>query len=89
MVEIFDETSGSITAKILSCQVKRSHKEYQKYKDHWNVKVINGNNVFKAGVERGFDLSNTKSYKIINSGPTQQSSTSASRESRDQLKIVE
>ena len=89
MVEIFDETSGSITAKIISCQVKRGHKEYQKYKDYWNVKVINGNNVFKAGVERGFDLSNTNSYKIINSWPSQQSSTLASRESKVDLKIVE
>ena len=89
MVEIFDEMSGSITAKIISCQVKRGHKEYQKYKDYWNVKVINGNNVFKAGVERGFDLSNTNSYKIINSGPSQQSSTLASRESKVDLKIVE
>ena len=89
MVEIFDETSGSITAKIISCQVKRGHKEYQKYKDYWNVKVINGNNVFKAGVERGFDLSNTNSYKIINWGPSQQSSTLASRESKVDLKIVE
>ena len=89
MVEIFDETSGSITAKIISCQVKRGHKEYQKYKDYWNVKVINGNNVFKAGVERGFNLSNTNSYKIINSWPSQQSSTLASRESKVDLKIVE
>ena len=89
MVEIFDETSGNITAKIISCQVKRSHKEYQKFKDHWNVQVIKGNDVFKAGDENGFDLSNIKSYKIINSGSAQQSSTLAPRESRDQLKIVE
>ena len=53
------------------------------------MKVINGNNVFKAGVERGFDLSNTNSYKIINSWPSQQSSTLASRESKVDLKIVE
>ena len=89
MVEIFDETSGNITAKIISCQVKRSHKEYQKFKDYWNVQVIKGNDVFKAGDEKGFDLSNTKSYRIINSGSAQQSSTLASRESRDQLKIIE
>ena len=89
MVEIFDETSGNITAKIISCQVKRSHKEYQKFKDYWNVQVIKGNDVFKAGDENGFDLSNIKSYKIINSGSAQQSSTLASRESRDQLKIIE
>ena len=89
MVEIFDETSGNITAKIVSCQVKRAHKEYQKYKDHWNVKVIKGNNVFKAGDEKGFDLSNTKSYKIINSGPAQQSSTLASRESKGEFTILE
>ena len=89
MVEIFDETSGNITAKILSCQVKRAHKEYQKFKDHWNVKIINGNNVFKAGDERGFDLTNTKSYKIINFGSAQQSSTLASRESKGEFRILE
>ena len=85
MVEIFDETSGNITAKIISCQVKRSHKEYQKFKDHWNVQVIKGNDVFKAGDEKGFDLSNTKSYKIINSGSAQQPSSLVS----GKLKIFE
>ena len=89
LVEIFDETSGNITAKIISCQVKRAHKEYQKFKDHWNVKVIKGNDNFKAGEEKGFDLSNTKSYKIINSGQSQQSPTLASRESKGEFTILE
>jgi len=89
LVEIFDETSGNITVKIISCQVKRAHKEYQRFKDHWNVKVIKGNENFKAGEEKGFDLSNTKSYKIINPGPSQQSSTLASRESKGEFTILE
>ena len=89
MVEIFDETSGNITVKIISCQVKRAHKEYQRFKDHWNVKVIKGNENFKAGEEKGFDLSNTKSYKIINPGPSQQSSTLTSRESKGEFTILD
>ena len=79
MVEIFDETSGNIIGHIISCQVKRSHKDYQMYKDHWNVKITKGNDVYKAGTEAGFDLSNQKSYKVV-LGPSQQSSISGSRQ---------
>ena len=79
MVEIFDETSGNIIGQIISCQVKRSHKDYQMYKDHWNVKITKGNDVYKAGTEAGFDLSNQKSYKVV-LGPSQQSSISGPRQ---------
>ena len=79
MVEIFDETSGNIIGHIISCQVKRSHKDYQMYKDHWNVKITKGNDVYKAGTEAGFDLSNQKSYKVV-LGPSQQSSISGPRQ---------
>ena len=79
MVEIFDETSGNIIGHIISCQVKRSHKDYQMFKDHWNVKITKGNDVYKAGTEAGFDLSNQKSYKVV-LGPSQQSSISGSRQ---------
>ena len=48
-----------------------------------------GNENFKAGEEKGFDLSNTKSYKIINPGPSQQSSTLTSRESKGEFTILD
>ena len=79
MVEIFDESSGNIIGHIISCQVKKTHKDYQMYKDHWNVKITKGNDVYKAGAEAGFDLSNQKSYKVV-LGPSQQSSISGSRQ---------
>ena len=78
MVEIFDETSGNIIGNIISCQVKRSHKDYHTYKDHWNVKITKGNDVYETGTEVGFDLSNQKSYRTV-LGSSQQSSTSGSR----------
>ena len=76
-VEIFDQENGNIKAKIMSCQVKKGHVDYQKYKDHWNVRIVKGNRIYKDGEKKGFDLSNTNSYKILN---MQQPSTLESRE---------
>ena len=77
-VEIYDQEMGNIIGKIVSCQVKKGHADYQKFKDHWNVKIIKGNKIYKDGEKQGFNLSNTKSYRILS---MQQPSTSVSKES--------
>ena len=76
-VEIYDQENGNMKGRIISCQVKKGHVDYQKYKDHWNVRIVKGNRIYKDGEKKGFDLSNTNSYKILN---MQQPSTLESRE---------
>ena len=62
------------------CQVKKSSKDYQKYKNFWNVEIIKGNDLYKEGASFGFDLKNPKSYKIITVQPSQQPLAVGSRE---------
>ena len=80
IIEISCENGGSVTGKVKECQVKKSSKDYQKYKNFWNVEIIKGNDLYKEGESFGFDLKNPKSYKIITVQPTQQPLAVGSRE---------
>ena len=80
IIEISCENGGSVTGKVKECQVKKSSRDYQKYKNLWNVEIIKGNGFYKEGESFGFDLKNPESYKIVSVQPTQQSMAVGSKE---------
>ena len=80
VIEISCENGESVTGKVKECQVKKSSRDYQKYKNLWNVEIIKGNGFYKEGESFGFDLKNPESYKIVSVQPTQQSMAVGSKE---------
>ena len=74
IVEIFDEDAGPIKARILSRQVAAKSKNFEQFKNFFNVRIIEGNTNYKTGTEMGFDLSNPNSFSFVQS--IQQSLTS-------------
>ena len=80
IIEISCENGVSVTGKVKECQVKKSSRDYQKYKNLWNVEIIKGNDLYKEGESFGFDLKNPKSYEIITVQPSQQPLAVGSRE---------
>ena len=72
IVEISCGNGLLITGKVKECQVKKTSKDYQKYKNHWNVEILKGNDEYRKGQSYGFDLKNPESYKIVTAQPSQQ-----------------
>ena len=67
-VEMFNAGGGdsSVVARLISCQTKRQSKDYEKFKDLWNVEIVKGNNIYKKGLKMGFDFSNPHHFKFVN-----------------------
>ena len=72
IVEISCGNGLLITGKVKECQVKKTSKDYQKFKNHWNVEILKGNDEYRKGQSYGFDLKNPESYKIVTAQPSQQ-----------------
>ena len=82
IIEISCENGSLVTGKVKECQVKRASKDYQRFKDFWNVEIIKGNDLYKQGESVGFDLKNPKSYEIISAQPSKQFLTVGSKDAK-------
>ena len=80
IIEISCENGVTVTGKVKECQVKKSSRDYHKFKNLWNIEIINGNGLYKEGESCGFDLKNPESYKVITVQPSQQTFTVGSKE---------
>ena len=69
VIEIDDK---KVSKKILQVKLiaqhmglTKTHKNYPKYKDWWNVKILKGNSEFRVGQEKAINFLEINNYKII------------------------